>query len=298
MECNFTNMDLIDEKTSVFYPFSLGATAQNQNCFFSNDFNFQLGFCQSPMDEPQVLSQSLTLNELEDLDDNSERILSYEGFCNNQDEGSNTRPQLFVEGVSYHYDKAPLVTGLPVYEKRNSFFSTHTRISEPVGADCLNSPTVATDSKVLTNLTATEGLRSSFQINEIKVERLNRKMCSFKFSLFNSFSLNQNLLSKSKDGDKQPKNRKIRKGARKEVKGAVTTKRGRKGKADNANHLTCASNGNVTTLSKLNTGKCCDSLTTKTQETREFTLNSLTTDQFDKLEVSNTTLDFTCTLNF
>lgn len=196
MDAAINKLGLTLEESLPFFSLPLPFSPTG-NCFILNrDNSFQLRFCQSSIDEPPVLSQSLTLNELEDLDNNAYTRLPNEKTRENTVFSQNKYPRIYVGGSLYNNNGLVMDDDLSFFNKRESMLSTPTTDFDVFTPDSHCSSAIVTESKVMVNLTVNESHFNGFKPEEIKAEKLDRRMTTFSLKKFNSFSWTSPLVSR------------------------------------------------------------------------------------------------------
>lgn len=188
MDAAKNKFELTLEESLPFFtlPLPLSPTG---NCFILNrDYPFQFRFCQSTINEPPVLSQSLTLNELDDFDHNAYMPFQTERTHENTVFTPTKNPQIYVGGNPYESNGMTIDDEFYYLKKRESILSTPTTDTDVFTPDRHSSPAITTESKVLVNLTVSESNFNSYKLDEIKAEKLDRRMTTFSLKRFNSFS--------------------------------------------------------------------------------------------------------------
>ena len=208
MDCNKISTDQGKDDSFSFYPLSIRASPNLPHFSLNRDCMYPFGFYHSPIIEPQVLSRSLTLNELEELDNGAENPANAETTRENSLKEEKKGIQLYFNNKPYGVSGVMELEDAEGPKKRESMFSMKTQDSESFMDTNDHSPVFASESRVLVNIKDNEAFRNHIQNVDIKADKNDRRMSSIVLNRFNAFSLGSPLLSRSNSDNKNLKSAK------------------------------------------------------------------------------------------
>lgn len=180
-------IECVHDDSQVFHCESIQNSPRSQFFALGGFFGFQPTHLKSPFDEPQVLSQSLTFNALEDIEckEDDYQLNHRVEDCDFHKPASVSK--LRINGKSYSPCVYMSVDDLSSLHKRESVTTLDTIESGEASEDNFNSLMANEESRTVVRLEPFHFDSDSAADDNISTELLNRRHTSFNLRKFNSF---------------------------------------------------------------------------------------------------------------
>jgi len=197
----------VHDDSQLLHCESIQNSPRNQFFALGGLFGFQPTYFKSPLDEPQVLSQSLTFNALEDIEckDDDYRPNHRVDDCDFHKPASVSK--LCINGKSYTPCFYMNVDDLASLNKRESVTTLDTVESGETSVDNSNSLSANEERRTVLRLDAFHLDADSAADDHISTELLNRRHTSFNLRKFNSFGSTLLQRSRTENSDENASKR-------------------------------------------------------------------------------------------
>lgn len=190
MDLNFNRPEMCVEESFLLYSIPPTPVLVSNYFVASRDCVLQYKSCQSPEDVPQILSCSLMLNELKELEECGE-------VCEDEPFLVNSQTRICLNGRQF-YGLLNWESQSLFLEKQESTLSTLTAVSNAIKFKEDNSHSNMLDSLALVDMRRILAGQNQLEIPDVQAEKLHRRMVTFSLNRFNSFSWTSPLTNKSK----------------------------------------------------------------------------------------------------